>query len=229
MKSRLPARSLSPGRKVLFLTRMRNWALQRSGPRISDSTVLYLLIILLIYTTGALRVSAILFVRMCVCCYLTCTLSIGCVHLSRGFFRPRTSIKQCLCYLSSVIALATKNVIYYWGPLSSLCDVLKKKFVQFRFRTCSCFEIGASVDGVCKDGESNFTETSANFYKVVRRHIPEPVCVRMCVYYIYLCRSEMFLRPTQKYICNIAAPLLLQPHEGCSQWRRGVWRFSHGP
>jgi len=116
MKSRLPARSLSPGRKVLLLTRMRNSTLPRSGPRIYDCTVLYLRIILLIYTTGAVRVSAALFVRMCVCvCVLLLSvysLPIRCVYLSRGFFRPRTSTKQCLCYFSSIIALAEKNVQY---------------------------------------------------------------------------------------------------------------------
>jgi len=78
-------------------------------------------------------------------------------------------------------------------------------------------EIGASVDGVCKDEESNFTETSANLYQIVQRHIPDPMRVHMCVYYIYQCPSEMYLHPTQKYICSIAAPLLLQPYEGFRQ------------
>ena len=154
---------------------------------------------------------------MCVLLLNVYCLSIRCVHLSRGFLRPRTSIKQCLCYFSSVIAYAAKMLNITEAPFLAfpmfsktfLCNSVSEHFPFSKMELLSTVFVKMERVTLPKRWR-----ISTRLYGVIFQSL----CVCICMYITYI-NADLRCACVQRknIIGSIAAPLLLQPHEGCSQ------------
>jgi hypothetical protein len=150
----------------------------------------------LYYSSTHLELPAYLSLCLSVC---MCVLlqNISCVHLSRAFFRPCTSIGQCLCYLSNIIMHAAKmcNIMI---PVFSLSDPFKKFLCGLVSEHSPLSKLKVLSAVTVKMERVSFTETSVNYYQTTCRHIPELICVCIYVYITYISADLRYFRVQRK-------------------------------